>query len=56
MNKIDRPAVRLVDETDVDAELASGLGGEVQLALADIAEAAREGLLAVGDGGDGGAG
>lgn len=46
MNKIDGPAMRLVDETDVDDEVV-GLSGEVQLALVDIAEAAREGLLAL---------
>jgi hypothetical protein len=46
MNKIDRPAARLVDETDVDDQI-DGFGGEMQLALADIAEAAREGLLAL---------
>lgn len=45
MKNVDGPAVRLVDELDdVEAEL---LPDEVQLALVGIADAAREGLLAL---------
>lgn len=46
MKKVDGPAVRLVDE--VDDETVEGLPDEVRLALVGIAEAAREGLLALG--------
>jgi transposase-like protein len=45
MKNLDGPAVRLVDE--LDGGEIDGLPGEVQLALAGIADAAREGLLAL---------
>jgi len=45
MKNVDGPAVRLVDE--LDDEEVEELPGEVQLALVGIAEAAREGLLAL---------
>jgi len=45
MKNVDGPAVRLVDE--LDDETAEGLPDVVQLALVGIAEAAREGLLAL---------
>ena len=46
MKNVDGPAVRLVDELDDD--VVDGLPDEVQLALVGIADAAREGLLALG--------
>ena len=46
MKNVDGPAVRLVDELDDD--VADGLPDAVQLALVGIADAAREGLLALG--------
>ena len=45
MKNVDAPAVELADR--IDDETAAGLPEEVQLALVGIAEAAREGLLAL---------
>lgn len=44
MKKVDGPAVRLVDETDV---ALAGVPAELQVTLSDIAAACREGLMAV---------